>query len=301
MLNDLSDNNNLQPVRYYVKALYDSNPAIELIYPKQDVNLANDSRVPIEVKINDDYGFSKLNLNYKLTSSRYEPAQEKFSSIEVSIDKKIKEQIVDHIWNLTQLNPAVNDVYSFYLEVFDNDNVSGPKSAKTQIINVRVPSLDEILAKADETQDNVQDEMQETLKEAEELKKELEKIDKDLKQDKQQLTWEEKEKIEQALNKFEKLQDKMESASEQLKQMQNELQQNNLLSEETLEKYMELQKLMDEMTSDEMKKAMQKMQDALEKMNRNQTQDAMNQMKMDEEKFKKSIERTMNLLKANSD
>ena len=294
---DLAGNNNLQPVKYFVKALYDSSPAIELIYPKQDVNLANDSRVPIEVKINDDYGFSKLNLNYKLTSSRYEPAQEKFSVIEISIDKKMNEQIIDHIWNLTQLNPAVNDVYSFYVEVFDNDNISGPKSAKTQIINVRVPSLDEILAEADETQDNVQDEMQETLKEAEELKKELEKIDKDLKQDKQQLTWEEKEKIEQALNKFEKLQDKMESASEQLKQMQNELQQNNLLSEETLEKYMELQKLMDEMTSDEMKKAMQKMQDALEKMNRNQTQDAMNQMKMDEEKFKKSIERTMNLLK----
>jgi len=297
IIQDLVGNKNLQPVRYYVKALYDSNPIIELAYPKEDINLANDSRVPIEVKINDDYGFSKLNLNYKLSSSRYEPVQENFSTFEISIDKKIKEQIVDHIWNLTKFNPAVNDVYSFYLEIFDNDNVSGPKSAKTQIINVRVPSLDEILAKADDAQENVQDEMQETIKEAEELKKELEKIDKDLKQDKQQLTWEEKEKIEQALDKFEKLQDKMESASESLKQMQNELQKNQLLSEETLEKYMELQKLMDEMTSDEMKKAMQKMQDALQKMNRNQTQDAMNQMKMDEEKFKKSIERTMNLLK----
>lgn len=294
---DQYGNNNLQPVRYFIKAQYDSNPAIEIIYPKQDVNLANDSRVPIEVKVNDDYGFSKLILNYKLTSSRYETAQEKFSTIEISIEKKIKEQIVDHIWNLTQLNPAVNDVYSFYIEVFDNDNISGPKSAKTQIINVRVPSLDEILSQADETQENVQDEMQETLKEAEELKKELEKIDKDLKQDKQELTWEEKEKIEQTLDKFEKLQEKMESASEQLKQMQNELQQNNLLSEETLEKYMELQKLMDEMTSNEFKKAMQKMQDALQKMNRSQTQDAMNQMKMDEERLKKSIERTMNLLK----
>jgi hypothetical protein len=297
LLNDLNNNQNLQPVRYYLKAIYDSAPSIELVYPKQDLNLANDSRVATEVTINDDYGFSKLNLNYKLSSSKYEPAQEKYTSIEINIDKKIKEQIVDYIWNLTQINPAVNDVYSFYLEVFDNDNVSGPKSAKTQIINVRVPSLDEILTNADETQENVQDEIHKTLKEAEDLKKELEKIDKDLKQDKQELTWEEKEKIEQALDKFEKLQEKMESAGEQLKKMQNELQQNNLLSEETLEKYMELQKLMDEMTSDDMKKAMQKMQDALEKMNRNQTQDAMNQMKMDEEKFKKSIERTMNLLK----
>jgi hypothetical protein len=297
VLNDPGNNKNLQPVRYYIKALFDSNPAIELVYPNENINLSNDNRVPVEVKINDDYGFSKLNLNYKLSSSRYEPAQEKFSSIEIAIDKKIKEQIVDHIWNLTQLNPAVNDVYSFYLEIFDNDNVSGPKSAITQTINVRVPSLDEILAQVDKTQDNVQDEMQETLKDAEELKKELEKIDKDLKQDKQELTWEEKEKIEQALDKFEKLQEKMESVAENLKQMQNELQQNQFLSEETLEKYMELQKLMDEMTSDEMKKAMQQMQDMLQKMNRNQTQDAMNKLKLDEEKFKKSIERTMNLLK----
>ena len=297
IIEDLVGNKNLQPVRYYVKALYDSNPVIELIYPNQDINLPNDSRVQLEVKISDDYGFSKLNLNYKLTSSKYEPSQEEFSTIEISIDKKIKEQIVNHIWNLTQLNPAVNDVYSFFIEIFDNDNVSGPKSAKTQIINVRVPSLDEILSQADEIQENVQDEMQKTLKDAEELKKELEKIDKDLKQDKQELTWEEKEKIEQALDKFEKLQEKMESVSENLKQMQNELQQNQLLSEETLEKYMELQKLMDEMTSDEMKKAMQQMQDMLQKMNRNQTQDAMNNLKMDEEKFKKSIERTMNLLK----
>ena len=147
LLNDINDNQNLQPVRYYIKANYDSNPAIELSYPKQDINLANDSRVPIEVKINDDYGFSKLNLNYRLTASKYEPSHEKFTSIEIAIDKKMKEQIVDYIWNLTQINPAVNDVYSFYLEVFDNDNISGPKSAKTQIINIRVPSLDEILAK----------------------------------------------------------------------------------------------------------------------------------------------------------
>ncbi len=297
IIEDLVDNKNLQPVRYYVKALYDSNPVIELIYPNQDINLPNDSRVQLEVKINDDYGFTKLNLNYKLSYSKYEPSQEEFSTIEIPINKNITEQIVDHIWNLTRLNPAVNDVYYFFIEIFDNDNVSGPKSAKTQIINVRVPSLDEILSQADEIQENVQDEMQKTLKDAEELKKELEKIDKDLKQDKQELTWEEKEKIEQALDKFEKLQEKMESVNENLKQMQNELQQNQLLSEETLEKYMELQKLMDEMTSDEMKKAMQQMQDMLQKMNRNQTQGAMNNLKMDEEKFKKSIERTMNLLK----
>lgn len=297
VVRDLTYNTNLQPVRYFIKAQYDNNPAIDLIYPKQDLKLANDNRVPIEIRINDDYGFSKLNLYYKLTASKYEIPQQEFSTVEISIDKKLKEQVIDYVWNLTKLNPAVNDVYSFYLEVFDNDNVSGPKSARTQLINVRVPSLDEILAEADETQDEAQDDLKQTLEEAEELRQELEKIDKDLKKNKQEITWEEKEKIEQALDKFEKLQEKVESISEQLKQMQNELQQNQLLSEETLEKYMELQKLMDEMTSDDFKNAMKKMQEMLERMNRNQTQDAMNNLKLDEERFKKSIERTMNLLK----
>jgi hypothetical protein len=297
ILNDLSGNQNLQPVRYFIKALFDSNPAIELVYPKDNINLANDNRVPIEGKIQDDYGFSKLTLNYRLSASKYEPPQNNFTSVEIAIDKKIKEQIVDYIWNLTQHNPAVEDVYSFYLEVFDNDIVSGPKSARTQIINVRVPSLDEILSKANETQEVAQDDLQKTLKDAQELQKELEKIDQDLKKDKPELTWEEKEKIEQALDKFEKLQDKMESISDNLKEMQNQLQQNQLLSKETLEKYMELQKLMDEMTSAEMKKAIEQMQNLLQQMNRNMTQDAMNNLKIDEDRFQKSIERTMNLLK----
>lgn len=297
LLSDLADNNNLQPIRYYIKTQSDQSPSIELVNPKDDINLANDNRVPIELKVNDDFGFSKLNLYYKLTSSKYETIPEKFSIIDIPIDKKSKEQIVDYVWNLMKLNPAVEDVYSFYLEIFDNDNVSGPKSAKTQIINVRVPSLDEILSKADKTQESSIDEMQQTLQEAEKLKEELEKIDKDLKKDKPEISWEEKEKIEQTLDKFEKLQEKMESISDKLKQMQNELQQNQLLSKETLEKYMELQKLMDEMTSDEFKKAMQQMQEMLQKMNRNQTQDALNNLKIDEERFKKSIERTMNLLK----
>ena len=78
--------------------------------------------------------------------------------------------------------------------------------------------------------------------------------------------------------------------------MQQELQQNNLLSKETMKKYMELQKLMDELTSEEMKKAMERLQNVLKNMNRQQTQEAMKDVKIDEEQFQKSIERTMNLI-----
>lgn len=297
IIKDEKNNENQNPITYIIKPVYDEFPAIELLLPGRDIPLANDNRVPLFARISDDFGFTKLILNYRLARSRYEMSQEEFTSIEIPFPASQKEADINYVWNLTQLSPVVDDIYSYYLEVFDNDNVSGPKSAKTPVYNVRVPSLDEILAGVDKIQNEAVDELSKTLQEAEQLKKDLEKIDQDLKQDKRELTWEEKEKIEKALDKFEQLQEKMSDVRENLQKMQQELQQNDLLSQETLEKYMELQELMSELTSDEMKKAMEKLRDMLEQMNRNMTQNEMQNFKLDEEKFRKSIERTLNLLK----
>ena len=277
--------------------MLDAYPTIEIIDPNKDVTLANDNRLPLYLKVTDDYGFTKLLLKYRFAASKYEPPQKEFSSIEIPINKKDKEIDVNYIWNLSQMNLAVDDIVSYYLEIFDNDIISGPKSAKSPSFNVRVPSLDEILAKADNTQSQSEDDLKEILKQADDLKKNLEKIDQDLKKDSKELTWEEKQKIEKSLDQFQDLQKKAEKVKEQMAKMQQDLQQNNLLSKETLEKYMELQNLMKELNSDEMQKLMDKMQSLLQKLDRNQMQQAMENMKLNEEAFQKSIERTLNLLK----
>ncbi len=294
---DENGNGNLSPITYQVKTIYDAFPVIELISPNQNTSLANDNRVPLAAKASDDYGFSKLILNYRLSASKYEPPQIDFSSIEIPVDKSQLEINVNYIWNLTQMYLAVDDVVTYYLEIFDNDNVNGPKSARTQTLTVRVPSLDEILNDAEQLQVQSETDLEQVLQEAEELKKTLDEIDKELKKDDPKLNWEEKQKIENALEKFQELQDKVDKVNDQLGDMKQNLQENNLLSKETMEKYMELQKLMDEMTSEEMKKAMENLQNVLKDMNRNMTQEQLQNMKMDEERFKKSIERTLNLLK----
>jgi hypothetical protein len=297
LIKDENGNANQNPINYFIKPINDELPTIELLEPGKDIPLSNDNRVPLFVKIYDDFGFTKLLLHFRLTKSKYEIIPEKFTSIEIPVSSTQKESDIFYVWNLTKLSPAVDDIYSYYLEIFDNDNVNGPKSAKTPVYNVRVPSLDEILASVDQLQNEAVDELTKTLQEAEQLKKDLEKIDQELKNDKRDLTWEEKDKIEKALDNFEQLQEKMSDVNENLKKMQQDLQKNDLLSQETLEKYMELQDLMSELTSDEMKKAMEKLRDILEQMNRNMTQNEMQNFKLDEERFRKSIERTLNLLK----
>lgn len=296
LLKDTSNNFNENPITYTISTLTDEYPNIEIIAPNADIKLSEGDKVPLSAQISDDYGFSKLVLNYRISASVFEEPWNEYKQKEITINKQ-KEQEVFYVWDLSNMVLAVNDVISYYLEVFDNDNINGPKSTKTKLFNIRVPSLDEMFAEAEETQEAAEQDLSELLKETQELTEELERISNEMKQDNRELTWEEKEKIEKAMQKFEELENKVEEVQESLNDMQQDLQQNNLLSEETLKKYMELQELMDQLNSEEMKEAMNRMQKLLKNMNRNETQQAFEEMQFNEEMFEKSLERTLNLLK----
>jgi len=297
ILKDKFGVNNINPITYSINVIEDSYPSIELEKPFQDVQLGNDNTVPILTAIKDDYGFSKLLLKYKLISSQFEDPwiEEKYRELPINIEET--DQQVGFNWNMAELNPTVNEVYAFYLEIYDNDKVSGPKSVKSKTITIRIPSLDELFKEGDKKQEEISNNLEETLKEANKLKEEIKKISNDLKRDKKEITWNEKEKIQKSIEKFQQIQNKIDDVQKQLSEMKKDVQENKLLSNETLEKYQELQNLMDELTDEDLKNAFKKLEDALKSMNRNDTQKALDEMKFDEETFQKSLERTINLLK----
>jgi hypothetical protein len=297
ILTDINNNQNISSINYSIKTLYDAYPSIDVIAPNKDISLSTDNRLPLDIKISDDFGFTKLLLHYRLSSSKYEQAQDDYKSIEIPINKNITDEEVSYIWNLSVMNLSSDDVVSYFLEIFDNDAVSGPKSAKSSTYNIRVPSLSEILSNADNTQDQSEKELLDASKEAQELKQKFTEISQELRQDKKNISWQEKQKIEQTLDDFKKLQDKVNNAGKNIEKMQNDLQQNNLLSKETLQKYMDLQKLFDEMKNDDLKKAMEQFENVLQNMDRKMTEQSMENMRVNEEQIKQSIERTMNLLK----
>lgn len=296
-ITDFENVKNEDPVLYTVKVTPDLFPFLTVLEPEQNSVLPGNQRLDLALKIQDDYGFTSVKLHYRLSSSRYEQPQKEYSVIAIPFNKAEKDQSINYIWNLSQLSLATEDVISFYLEIADNDNIGGPKTVRSEEFSTRVPSLQEILKKSDVVQDKQQNELKQALKEANELKQEIENLSKDLKKDKKDLSYDEKERIKQAAEKFENLQKKMEQSREEMKKNTEELQQNNLLSKETLQKYMELQEMMKEMSSEEMKKAMEKMQQQLQNLDRKQLQQQLQNMKFDEEMFQKSIERTLNLLK----
>lgn len=297
VITDTGGLSNADPIEYSVTLSQDAMPELTVLRPDGDVILSGDQRIGVFLKVKDDYGFSRLQLKYRLSASRYEPPVDTFSTLPLPLRKDVTEDEIAYIWNVQQLLPATEDVYTFYFELADNDIISGPKTVKSKMYTARVPSVNEMFKDVSEEQHEVEQDLNKTLKAAEDLKKELEQISKDLKQDKKELTWEEKDRIRKTMDKFEELQKKAEDMKSSLAETKDKMQQNNLLSKETLEKYMEMQKMFEQLSSDEFKKAMEKLRNSLQNMDRKQTQDALQNMKMDEDAFKKSIERTLNLLK----
>lgn len=296
---DENGEENGDPIRYSVLALRDAAPSITLLQPTSDAELTESGLLPIKAAITDDYGFSSLKLHYRRTESRYSPPQEKFSQISLGFMGSEKSLEVPYIWDLNKIGLAPSDKYEFFLEVTDNDVVTGPKSARTGILTARLPSLDEIFKEADKTQEIASKDLQKVLKDAETMKRDMEEISRELRkqQEKPQADWKEKKRLEDMLKKQDDMQKRVENVQKQLEDMTQKLQQNQSISPETMQQYMEVQKLLKQVNAPEMQKAMQQMQKALDQMQPEQLQQALQKFQFNEEDFKKSIERTMKILK----
>ncbi len=299
---DKDGNSNEDPISYSIIAMNDAFPSITLIEPTYNVEVSKNALLPIKLTINDDYGFSALKLMWRLAESPYSAPDKDFKSINILFDRDLLSNEINYIWDLNKLNITPEDKYEFYIAVADNDIVLGPKIAKTQTLSVRLPSLDEIYEENQMVQKNIEKEMEKILKEANQVKDDIEQLNRELMKDTKQnkenkpLDWKEKKTAEDILKKQMELAQKMENLQEDLKQATEKLDDNNMISPETMQKYMELQNLMKEINSPEFKKMQENMQKALQNMSEKDLQKAMEKFKFSDEQFRKNIERTMKLL-----
>jgi hypothetical protein len=297
---DKDKEKNENPILYSIIAINDAYPTIKLIEPISDAEVSSNALLSIKVQLSDDYGLSNLKLFYRLAKSPYSSPDEKFSSYDIKFFTNELNIEVPYIWDLNKNGIMPEDIFEFYLETSDNDIINGPKTAKTQTLSVRLPSLDEVQKESELVQDKIEKDLELIMKEALEVKKDLEELNRELLKEKNKIKepdWKQKKKAEDIAKKQDELNKKMSEMSKTLEDATEKLQENQMISPETLEKYQELQNLMKQVDSPEIRQMQEKMQEALKNMNQDQLQKAMEQFKFNDEQFRKSIERSMKILK----
>jgi hypothetical protein len=298
LLNDLAGLSNIDPVEYSIKSLRDQSPTVELIAPGKNIDLTGEMSLDLGMRIKDDFGFSKLRLAYKIAQSRYEQPQEQFSFLEIPIPAKNQESAeIWHHWDLAGMHLVPEDVVAYYVEVFDNDNINGPKSGRSEMYMIRLPSLEEVFTDVNQSQQQSLESMQDAAKEAQQLKKDVETLHRELQKNRSKADWQQQKKAEQLLKRYEEMKKKLDQTVQNMDENVKKMDENKLLSSQTMEKYQELQKLLEQLKSPELQQALKKLQESMKQLSPEEMQRAMEQLKASEDQFRKSLERTIELLK----
>ena len=292
---------NIDPISYSVHPIPDEPPAVAITVPGRNTDISDNMQTALVMAIHDDYGFSKLAIRYRLSQSKYEKPHEQFSTIDIPLTTgrgtgKQTDLTVPFLWDLSPLRLAAEDVVTYFAEVYDNDAVGGPKMSRTAEFTLRYPSLDEIFSDTEKQHAESIEGLHENLKEAEELRHDLDEIHQQMKKN-QQLDWQQQKKLEETLKRYEDLQKNIQSAEQKLDTLIQGMQNKNILSQETLDKYLELQQLLQQIDSPELNAALRRMREAMKQLSPDQLRQAMEQMTLSEDNFRKSIERTLSLLR----
>jgi hypothetical protein len=294
MLSDLAGRVNPEPIWYDIQVLEDYPPSIEILFPAMDVDLGEQMVLPLEMSISDDYGFDGLNLVWWMISEgqQTEPSKEAISIP----DAKAASQLIDYNWDINRIAPLPGDLIYYYCEVSDNDIISGPKWARSHTFLARLPSLDEILAEVQGSQEQQISELEEALKDQQQLQREIKEVAREMMKA-VEVDWEKQQAARNILEKQKDIAEKMQNIADEMEENFDQLQDNMLIGEQIAEKMQEIQNLLDEVATPELKEAMKKLQEALENMDPEQLRQALEDFQMSSEELLESLDRSLDLLK----
>lgn len=241
----------------------------------------------------DDYGISSLSFIYQRSNERGQQSPPQVIKLK---DKSPRELQYSHTFDINELALKPGENVSFYFEVFDNDGVNGFKSAKTNTLSFKKPTIEEFEEKEDANEEEIKDKLLEAKKNAEKIQEEFKKMREDLLQEKE-MDWQDKKNLEKLLDEQKELQKQLEKAKEKFDENLKNQEEFSEQEEEILEKQEKLEEMFEEVLNDETKELMEKIEELMQELNKDNALEMMEQMEMTDDQLEKNLDRLLELYK----
>jgi hypothetical protein len=290
---DENGNTNPDPIEYQISSVPDEYPQVDIVYPGEDRDLDESMRMSLRVAVKDDYGVSSLKIKYRINSGGRESQEAAFV---VPIQKNSSDFVSEYDWSVAKYPIMPGDYVIYKAEVWDNDAVTGPKKTESRSYNLRLPTLDEIIAEVEQEQSGQISKLEEVFFGTEELKRKLENLASNLETQKGQ-SWEKSKEFEAALQQQEEIFKAVEDVKNQLEQTLDKMVRNELVRQEVAQKMQEIKKLMDQISTPEMEELIKKIQEALKNLDWEKIKESMKDFKFSQEDLLKRLDQTLAMLK----
>lgn len=273
-----------------INVLPDARPTVTLNEPDRSGFFPSDLHLSVSADAADDYGIARAELVYQTPST--DPRR---VSLNMAPGARQAQLALD--WDASSLNPGPGESVTLWVEVRDNDAVSGSKMARSETRVFRVPSISEMF-KANEAQneENIQD-LSRVSEQQKEVQSKMEQAARSMQRNESSMSWEKRKEAESAVSRQKAMLEKIQKTAEQINESLDKMEQQNLMKDEVLRKMEELRELIKQLDSPELREMLKKMEEALQKANPEEVKRAMENMKFSQQDLLATVERTLEALK----
>ena len=281
---------NADSVNYTITVQPDLFPSIT---SQQFKDSLNDQVVYFAGEASDDYGLLSLSFNYTISK---DGNQGEVESLKLNKPNGNTIQF-NHVFDLKTLNLTPGDQVAYYFEVFDNDQVNGSKSARTNTMLFSVPSKEELEAQANKNEEQIKEDLQSAIEESKKIQEELKKLREKLLQEKE-MDWQTRKEFERLLERQKELEQEIQKAKENFEEnLKNQKEFEQQQPEDIQEKQEQLQKLFEEATNEEMEELRKKIEELLQEMEKEEALEMLENFQFNDEEMENELDRMLELFK----
>ena len=288
---------NRDPVPYSLEIIPDHSPSLVIIKPSPIIELGSNMSIPLHIEIEDDYGFSNLQIAYEVRRPAFleaDPYVAMFTITDLNTDSTIQTIITD--WGLSDMMLMPEDEIFFHFELSDNDIVSGPNKTISSQFVARVPSLDDLYESVEKNESKFIDNVTENMDEFQELKNHIEKLNLEALKT-TDLKWEQQKEMKDVLEKATKELQNLEKMAESLNSILKESEKHDLFSPNLLDKFKELSELIQNILPEEMVDSMDKLKEAIDQMDMKSIQQSLSELAENMEQIEQDLDRYLDIFR----
>ncbi len=289
---------NRDPINYTLTVFEDAVPDVSIVAPARDTVLDNSMLVELKVEATDDYGIQALQLVYRVEVEGAEEVNVPLKRWGIEGADVRRSVFLNYTWDVDRIGIFPGEVLAYYVQALDNDDVSGPNIGKSPTYTLRFPSLSEMydsVAAEQEAEQRGLDELFDEQADATGLVDNLLDTMKRMGRSNQELTRNDENLMQQVLENQKQIEETAKQLIEDMQQTAEDMEQNQLFDTETIQKYQELQNLMEKALSEEHKEILQKLSEALANQSLTERQGAMQEANLSQEQFLQQLERAKSL------
>ena len=288
---------NNDTVKYKIDVVADRFPSIYMKGASGEFQADFTMTMPLNFEIADDYGFTQLALFYRFTESdkNKDKVSPEYNRLPLDFNRRINLQEKDLEIDLSMLNMDEGDQVEYYVAVWDNDMIAGPKSSKSSVYRINYTSMDEKFEEVGKREDDIEKQLDNTMKDIKDLQDRIQKIQEKL-LDQKSLSFDDQKAVEEMIQQQKNVKSQIQEIQKMFEENKSTLENNQMISENTLKKYEQLNKFLNEIDNPKLDEMMDRLQNELDKMDPEDLAEAMDEMEFNEEELEEAIERTEELV-----